>query len=135
MPFLTQGTSLCSQTGQRLGTFDQVDQVAVGVVKENQAIAAGFVRLAGELDALFLELGETGIEVVHRDGDVAHAGGLHRRGAEVTFARNDFDHEAILSFDEIISGVFPYEGELQILDVPISESLGIGGSNCKMFDT
>ena len=103
-------------------------------MEKYQAVARSFVRLTRELHALLFELRQAGIEVVHRNRDVPHAGRFRGGTAEIAFAGNNFDHNAILRFNEVIAGVFEHLSELQILYVPIRQPFGVGRGDCKMLN-
>ena len=49
---LNKQYSLSARPRQGLGSFDQVNQIAISVMKEDQAISGCFIGIAGQRDAL-----------------------------------------------------------------------------------
>ncbi len=114
--------------------MDQVAEIAIGIFKEDEAVALIAERLSLESDTFGLKQGIGGIEIVNGDSEVADAWGLHFVGAGCAIARDNFEHGTILGLDEIIARVFEIDVELKVSYIPIGESLGVRGSNCGVFE-
>ena len=106
--------------------MDQVAEVAIGIFKEDEAVALIAKRLSLEGNAFGLKEGVCRIEIVNGDSEVADAWSLHFIGAGRAIARDNFEHRTILRFDEIVARVFKIDVELKVSYIPIGESLRVG---------
>ena len=116
-----------------------MEQVAIAVVEEDQAVAHGCERLTDEMDALGFQLLVGGVEIVTgyskmTDASVFVVGDRLRRGQR-PLGGYDFEHGAVGRFDEIVSGVSEIDVEAQVFDVPFGEFLGIGRRDRRMLET
>ena len=110
--------------GKRLGPLDQVHEVPVAVGEKYQPVALVHVWLAHEINALRLERGVRGVEILHFDGQMADAWIAHFLLGARAFRRNDFEHRAVGRADEIIAVVFEINAEAQMIHVPLRQLRG-----------
>lgn len=119
--------------------MDEVQQVTVEVVEEDEAVALGLEGFAAESDALLLEEGVGGVEIVVGDGEVADASvfviGGSLGGGEGPVGGDDFEHGAVGSLDEIVAGVGVVDVEAEVGYVPFGEGLRVGGGDGGVFET
>ena len=57
--------------------MNEVNEIAIDVIKEDEAVALIFVRLGNKRNSLLSQLRIARVEVFHQDGDMAHAGRAH----------------------------------------------------------
>jgi len=122
---------------QRLFALNQMEQVAIEVVKEDQSIALRLEGLAAERDALAFEQRVSSVEIVVGDGQMANAavfvvGGRLRRGKRA-FRRNNLQHGAIWGFDEVIARVSEIDMEAEVFNVPFGKFLRIRRRDGRVF--
>lgn len=104
--------------------MNQMQDIAVAIVEENQAIALVVERFAEELDAFTLQLRVRGVEIVDRDGEMADAGVLEirrRLPRQGGFGGNELEHGAVGRAHEKIPVVGEIDVESEIIDVPLGE--------------
>ncbi len=118
-----------------LGAVDQMKQIAVGVVEERQAVSLRLVRFTREPHSLLLKLLQSGVKILYHDGDMAHTWGLHFANGTIAERGDDLDQTAIPGLHEVIACVFKNDFELKIRNVPVGQSLWVGRSDGKVFDS
>lgn len=122
-----------------MGALDEVKQISVQVIEKNEAIALSFERLTDEVDTLGLEGGVGGIEIVIGNGQMPNpavfvvGGGLWNGQGPIS--RDDFQHGAIFSPDEVISGVGVVDVELEMIHIPLGELLRVGRRDRGVFNS
>jgi len=116
--------------GKRFFALNQMAEIAVCVFKEDQPVALIRERFSLELHALRLKLRVSSIKIVNGDRQMTDSWSVHFVGAGGAIARNDLKHGSVLSLHEIVAGIFEVDMKFEMLDIPISESLGVWGSDC-----
>src|SRR5579863_5934054 len=119
---------------RRFASVDQVQEIVVYVAEECEAVSLRLVWLAFERHTLLAKLLDAPVEIVDRDGDVAHAGGANASCGRVTFGGDDFDQRAVLCFDKVIACVLERDFEVEISDVPVRKPFRIGRGDREVFN-
>ncbi len=57
--------------------MNEVNEIAIDVIKEDEAVALIFIRLGNKGNSLLLQLRVAGVEVFRQDGNMAQAGRPH----------------------------------------------------------
>jgi len=105
--------------------MNQVQDVAIAVTEKDQAVGSYEFRVGEKLNSAFAQFIGSGIEIVHRDGQVADAGIGHGLRRAVAFGRNNFQHGAVGRAYKIIAFVEMIKAKIQFLDVPVRQLLWI----------
>lgn len=106
-----------------------MEQVAIEIVEEDETIALRFEGFTDEVNALGLEEGIGGVEIVICNGEVPDTAvfivGCGLRRCERRCGRDDFQHSAIGGPDEVVAGIRVVDAELKMIHIPLGKLLGV----------
>ncbi len=109
--------------------MNQMQNVAVAVAKEDEAVALVIEWLAQKSHALLLEVGVSLVEIIHCDRQVADPGIFHLIRSAFADRRDNFEHCAVLRLYEVVAVVRKIDVKLEIFRVPVGKGLRVGRCN------
>ena len=104
-------------------------KIAIAVAEINQPVALDVDGLVEKLNAAFTQFLHGGVEVVHADGQVTNTRILHFLRSAISFRGDELKQGTVAGAREIIATVGVIDVEIQLLHVPLRQTLGIGRRN------
>src|SRR5277367_154713 len=110
-----------------------MQEIAVPVFEENEAIALGGVRLRQKLYPFCFDNAMSGIEVIDGNRNMTDSRSFEFRPLSTAFSGNDFQHIAVGRFHEVVPRVFKVNAKTKLFHVPFGQLLRVGRSNCRVL--
>ena len=105
--------------------MNQVYVVSIAVAKVDQPVALDCGRLREKRNATLAQFLHSSVKIIDGDGQVTNPRVLHLLWRAISDRRNDFKHGAVLRPHEIIAVVSMIDTKIELLDVPLRQTLGI----------